>query len=141
MVLGVIPGPTEPKGNINTFLKPIVDDLLLLRNGMPIGPNGNIVKAALLGVSADMPALRKVSQFLGHKADLGCSRCTFKAEREHDTTGASGKMSYLTLKMAPIRMKDDVLVQAEQYQKASSKVQAKSIQKKNGVRYRISAIL
>ena len=27
MVLGVIPGPTEPKGNINTFLKPIVDDL------------------------------------------------------------------------------------------------------------------
>ena len=59
MVLGVIPGPTEPKGNINTFLKPIVDDLLLLWNGMPIGPNGNIVKAALPGVSADMPALRK----------------------------------------------------------------------------------
>ena len=51
MVLGVIPGPTEPKRNINTFLKPIVDDLW---NGMPIGPNGNIVKAALLGVSADM---------------------------------------------------------------------------------------
>ena len=24
--------------------------------------------------------------------------------KEHDTTGASGKMSYLTLKMAPIRM-------------------------------------
>ena len=27
IVLGVIPGPTEPKENINTFLKPIVDDL------------------------------------------------------------------------------------------------------------------
>ena len=71
-----------------------------------------------------------MSQFLGHKADLGCSRCTFKAEREHDKTGASGKRSYLTPKMAPIRMKDYVLVQAKQYQKASSMVQAKSIQKK-----------
>ena len=30
MILGVIPGPTEPKGNINTFLKPIVDDLISL---------------------------------------------------------------------------------------------------------------
>ena len=98
------------------------------------GPNGNIVKAAL-GVSADMPALRKVSQILGHKANLGCSRCTFKAEREHDTTGASGKMSFLTLKVAPIRMRDDVLAQAEEYQKSSSKVQAKIIQKNNGVRY------
>ena len=130
MVLGVIPGPTEPKGNINTFLKPIIDDLLLLWNGIPIGPNGHIVKAELLGVSADMPALRNVSQFL---ADLGCSQCTFKAEREyHHTTGASGKMSYLTLNMAPIR-RGDVLAQAEEYQKASSKVQAKTIQRKNGV--------
>ena len=30
MVLGIIPEPTEPKGNINTFLKPLVNDLLLL---------------------------------------------------------------------------------------------------------------
>ena len=30
MVLGIIPGPTEPKGNMNTFLQPIVNDLLLL---------------------------------------------------------------------------------------------------------------
>ena len=80
MVVGVIPGPTEPRGNITKFLKPIIDDLLLLWNGMPIRPNGHIVNAALPGVSADMLALRKVSQFLGHKADLGCSWCTFKAE-------------------------------------------------------------
>ena len=37
--------------------------------------------------------------------------------------------------MAPIRMNNDVLAQAEEYQKASSRVQAISIQKKNGVRY------
>ena len=34
MVLGVIPRTTEPKGKINTFLKPIIDDLLLLWNGL-----------------------------------------------------------------------------------------------------------
>ena len=36
MILGIIPGPTEPKGNINTFLKPLVDDLLLLWDGLPL---------------------------------------------------------------------------------------------------------
>ena len=96
MILVVIPGPTEPKGNINTFLKPIVDDLISLWNGVPLHPIGTVIRAALLGVSCDMPALRKVSQFLGHKADFRCSRCTFSAEREPSTRGASGKMSYFT---------------------------------------------
>ena len=44
------------------------------------------------------------------------------------------KISYL--KMAPNRIR--VLAQAEEYQKASSKVHAKSIQKKNSVRYIVS---
>ena len=60
---------------------------LLLKDGLNVLPNGGSVKAALLGLSADMSALRKVAQFLGHKADLGCSRCTFKAEREPGNQG------------------------------------------------------
>ena len=96
MVLGVIPGPTEPKRNINTFLKPLVDDLIPLWDGLPLHPVGRNIKAALLGISADMPAMKKVTRFLGHKADYGCSRCLFKAEREQSTRGASGNMSYLT---------------------------------------------
>ena len=51
MVLGINPGPTEPKGNINTFLSPIIEDLLSLWNGVYIG------------ATSDMPALRKISQF------------------------------------------------------------------------------
>ena len=93
MVLGIIPGPTEPKGNINTFLSPIIEDLLLLRNGVYMESCG--VKAALLGVRYDMPVLRKISQFLGHKADLECSRCMSMAERDPTKKGASGKMSYM----------------------------------------------
>ena len=71
----VIPGPTEPKGNINTSFSLIIEDLLLLWNGVYTESCGKKVKAALLGVTSDMPALRKISQFLGHKADLGCSHC------------------------------------------------------------------
>ena len=135
MIVGVIPGPSEPKGNINTFLAPLVDDLLLLKDGLDLLPNGGNVKAALLGLSADMPALRKVAQFLGHKADLGCSRCTFKAEREPGKQGASGKMSYYTRLYAPQRTKAQTLIQAKEYQSAESLTQAQNIQRKNGVRY------
>ena len=82
-----------------------------------------------------MSALRKVSQFLGHKADLGCSRCTYMAEREHSTRGASGTMSYFTWSEASGRTMEQVRIQAKEYQSAHSKAEAQAIQKKNGVRY------
>ena len=70
-----IPGPSEPKLYINTFLKSLVDDLLGLWRGLLLLKDGSVVRAALLGVAADMSVARKVSQFLGHKADLGCNKC------------------------------------------------------------------
>ena len=71
---GIIPGPHEPPGNINTFIEPLVDDLNALWDGVPFGESHKI-RAALLTVTADMPAMRKLTQFLGHKADLsGCTR-------------------------------------------------------------------
>ena len=78
--------------HINTFLKPLVDDLLNLWNGIPLNncEGTPTMRAALLAVTADLPALRKITQFLGHKADLGCSRCKFQAQREPGTVGASG---------------------------------------------------
>ena len=63
MVVGILPGPTEPRIHLNTFLKPLVDDLLCLWRGMTVIPNGNIARAALLGVAADMPAKRKLTGF------------------------------------------------------------------------------
>lgn len=35
IILGTIPCPKEPKKNVNTYLKPLVDDLLLLWKGIP----------------------------------------------------------------------------------------------------------
>ena len=42
MILGVIPGPAEPKIHINSS-ELIVDHLLILWNGLPLHPNGNAV--------------------------------------------------------------------------------------------------
>ena len=72
-------------------------------DGLPLHPESKTVKAALIALSTDMPALQKVSQFVSHKADYGCSQCKFKAEREPSMRRSSGKMSYLTSIMAPNR--------------------------------------
>ena len=50
MILGVIPGPKEPKGNINTFLKPIVDDLILVFHYIH---QEKLLELHFLGVSCD----------------------------------------------------------------------------------------
>ena len=78
ILVGVIPGPSEPSLNINTYLEPLVDELLKLWRGVQIEmPNSNnlLVRGALVAVSCDLPAGRKVCGFLSHSASLGCSRC------------------------------------------------------------------
>ena len=53
MLVGIIPGPSEPKLHINDFLRPLVDDLELLWNGIEVVlADGSIkaVKAALVCV-------------------------------------------------------------------------------------------
>ena len=61
MIVGII-----PKLHTNTFVKPLVD-LLCLWKGLQLLKDRSMVRAALLGVAADMQAARKISQFLGHK--------------------------------------------------------------------------
>ena len=77
IVCGLIPGPKEPQYNINSFLEPLVEDLLHLWRGMDITlPTGTMkVRAALLCISCDSPAMRKVAGFLSHTAKKGCFKC------------------------------------------------------------------
>ena len=133
---GIIPGPNEPPGDINTFLQPLVDDLIQLWNGVPSPEGSHSIRAALIAVTADLPAMRKLTQFLGHKANLGCSRCKFRAEREPGTVGASGRMCYFTPSHGcPQRKHSEVVRQGDEYKAASTKTAALAIAKKNGVRY------
>lgn len=133
LLAGIIPGPHEPEVHINTYLKPLVDDLIDLWNGMPL-IQGIKVRAALVAVSTDLPALRKITQFLGHKADLGCHLCKFRAEREPGTVGASGKMTYYSPTACESRRDDEVRTQSDEFRQAPTKKAAEKIAKKNGVR-------
>ena len=82
ILVGIIPGPHEPKLNINSFLKPLVEEMLQLWNGLKMSVNTQsgvmenvIVKGAILCVACDLPAGRKTCGFLGHTANYGCSKC------------------------------------------------------------------
>ena len=84
ILFGIIPGPREPSLTINSFLSPLVADLLQLWDGvvLKISDSVNAVfKCALLGVACDLPAARKTCGFLSHSANLGCSRCYQKFSR------------------------------------------------------------
>ena len=78
IICGIIPGPNEPRSQINSYLKPIVDDLRCLSKGVFMnGYLGVRVKifAFLMCLACDIPAARKCGGFVGHNAVKGCSRC------------------------------------------------------------------
>ena len=66
MLIGLIPGPTEPKDNNDSFLKPLVNDLIELWNGIQIhcSSTTTLIRGALIAVSCDIPAARKYVSFL-----------------------------------------------------------------------------
>lgn len=79
ILVGVIPGPKEPSLTINTYLAPLVPELLQLWRGLSFNFYGStaqqIVGVTLLVVACDLPAGRKVCGFLSHFANLSCSHC------------------------------------------------------------------
>lgn len=79
LLIGIIPGPKEPKHAINSYLAPLVLELqkawesgFLMKTAQQVEVR---VKLALSCVSCDIPASRKVVGFLGHNATLGCNKC------------------------------------------------------------------
>ena len=79
IIVGIIPGPSEPPLTINTYLAPLVSELLSLWNDGVVcdtfESGTQVVHAALLCVACDLPAGRKTCGFLSYVANLGCSRC------------------------------------------------------------------
>ena len=77
IVVGIIPGPHEPKKHINSYLGPLVDELIQLYAGQWfMTPAGNqFVKCMLVCLSSDIPATRKEAGFVGHNAFKACSHC------------------------------------------------------------------
>ena len=78
IIVGVLPGPHEPKLTVNTYLEPLIDDLMQFWEGVPLyihGVGHKMVRCALLCVACDSPAARKACGFLSHSANFGCTKC------------------------------------------------------------------
>lgn len=78
VLLGLIPGPSEPSLDINSYLTPHVGDLLSLWKGVSFKMADNttkIIHCALLCVACDLPTEKNVCGFLSYKANFGCSKC------------------------------------------------------------------
>ena len=78
IVCGVIPVPVEPKETINSYLYPLVQERLELWEGVQlnIAAHGQaVVRAALICLTSDIPATRKVCGLAGHAASMRCSKC------------------------------------------------------------------
>lgn len=72
--LAIIPGPEEPhKEQMNHILRPLIDELQLLLQGVEILDKRVRVKIVLW--ACDLPALRKTLGFLSCNANKGCSKC------------------------------------------------------------------
>ena len=81
LIIGIIPGPSERAHDINSYLQPLVNELLVFWKGLLMevrrGPSimSENVRCVLLCCTCDSPAERKVCGFLGHTARLGCFKC------------------------------------------------------------------
>lgn len=141
MLIALIPGPAEPVDNINSFIDPLVDDLLELWQGKNfVDTTGKEVqnKSLLLCISSDLPASRKITQFKSHKCVKSCDKCNFTAKREPGTKGASGKMSFVTEKRPnrpSARTRQSVEKDATEFKNAETKQKAQEISKSTGVKY------
>jgi hypothetical protein len=87
LILGLLPGPDEVSlHKINHYLAPIIDELKSLWEGVTLNrtyecQEGKRIRAALVLVSCDIPAARKIC---GHiSALVSCHRCEKKANYEN----------------------------------------------------------
>ena len=137
ILVGIIPGPSEPSHDLNSYLEPLVEELHELWTGVKTNVNSDQgyvclnVRAALLCVACDLPAGRKVCGFLGHSASLGCTRCL------KQFTGTVGSMNYSGFNRS-LWVKRDVNQHRENVQKIKScitKTQRNTMESEYGCRY------
>ena len=135
ILCGIIPGPSEPKHTINSYFYPLLQELLKLWEGITFFSSQGeaLLRAALVCVSCDLPATRKVCGFAGHSATFGCSKCLKQFPSLGNKLDYSGfnKSSWKTESIS------EHSIQSRLYLDANTKAQQTEIIKKYGVRYSV----
>ena len=139
ILLGLIPGASEPKKVMNSYIGPFVQDLLEFWEGIMIWSNLSQsfvkIRLALICVMCDIPATRKVCGFAGHSATHGCSKCL----KEFNFGICDNKLDYSGYDRDSweLRTKDNYNSCSEQYLKAPTKTMKQKVVSDHGVRYSI----
>lgn len=135
ILAGIIPGPHEPSLHINSFLEPLVLDLLKLWKGVKMQTTEGVqlVRAALICNSSDVPASRKVGGFVGHGALKGCSRCL----KSFPTSEFGEKADYSSFNTTtwPKRSMERHRSEAMSWKHASTLAEHNRIERQSGVRF------
>ncbi|XP_056106492.1 uncharacterized protein LOC130084975 [Rhinichthys klamathensis goyatoka] len=133
ILVGVIPGPKEPKLNMIAYLEPLVDDLRELWEGvvlMDSSPLGcQVYRAALLCLSSDIPASRKCGGFVGHGALRGCNKCLKKFTK----TSFGGKTDFSGFDRSTWTLRTSE--EHKRFAKMTEKATTKAAQKKLEAQY------
>ena len=137
ILCGLIPGPKEPS-NINPFLRPLVEELLELWDGVEMVVEGHnkIVRCAILCIACDIPAGRKLCGLPWYTSHYACSRC------KKYFPGTIGNMDYSGFsdrQVWPKRKVSDHRNVATQIRKASTMKEVEVIESQSGYHY--SALL
>lgn len=139
-LVAILPGPDEPKHDMNSFLKPLVDDLLNLRKeGIQVNfPDGSsvTVKCVVGCLACDIPASRKAAGFIGHSGRLGCSKCKKKFKT---VGGFGGKVDYSGFSRHnwPKRSNQQHRSDVEAVKLCSSKTAREKMESELGCRYSV----
>lgn len=138
IICGIIPGPSESKHNINSYLSVVVSDLQKLWKGVFMNIHGYnlpiLVRAVLLCTSSDLPATRKICGFSSYNSTFGCSKCL-----KHFTINVGQKNNYSEYDREnwERRTKEHHKHYSLLHLKADTKSKQNDVTKNSGVRYSI----
>ncbi|KAI7946017.1 hypothetical protein MJO29_012405 [Puccinia striiformis f. sp. tritici] len=128
-LFGITPGQ-PPADHIYNVLQPLVDEFLTFSNGVHFEqttrfPTGRTIRAIMLPLIADLPALRKVAGFASHSATLFCSFC--KLPRS--------KINIVDPQQFTPRKHEDHIEWARKWLDSPDHTRKTAIVKEHGVRY------
>ena len=137
VLLGLIPGPSEPKKLMNSYLGPFVHDMQKFWEGVPLWHESRkqliSVRMALLSVMCDIPATRKLCGFAGHSAAHGCSKCL----KKFGWSSADNKLDFsgYDRDLWEARTNENYILSSELYLHAPTKTAKQHVVSEHGVRY------